>query len=129
MPELRFAENDPDRHAFAKHFSACLDNTEKDTVCSFSNRRGDALLVSPLSLTNVDDSIYSHLALFVRKAPKSQVAEFRRLSAFQYLEVIKQKYDQLGVDAKTWFSTHGMGVSWLHFRLDSRPKYYSYRPF
>ena len=28
-----------------------------------------------------------------------------------------------------WFSTSGSGVAWLHFRLDSRPKYYTYKPF
>ena len=28
-----------------------------------------------------------------------------------------------------WMSTSGAGVSWLHIRLDSRPKYYQYRPF
>ena len=28
-----------------------------------------------------------------------------------------------------WLSTSGMGVAWLHFRLDQRPKYYTYRAF
>ena len=26
----------------------------------------------------------------------------------------------------TWLSTAGMGVAWLHVRLDERPKYYGY---
>jgi hypothetical protein len=25
-----------------------------------------------------------------------------------------------------WLSTAGMGVAWLHVRLDSRPKYYGF---
>lgn len=28
-----------------------------------------------------------------------------------------------------WLITAGMGVFWLHLRLDSRPKYYSHRPY
>jgi hypothetical protein len=28
-----------------------------------------------------------------------------------------------------WLSTAGMGVSWLHLRLDSRPKYYRHRSY
>jgi hypothetical protein len=28
-----------------------------------------------------------------------------------------------------WLSTAGAGVSWLHVRLDDRPKYYGYRPY
>ena len=29
----------------------------------------------------------------------------------------------------TWLSTSGLGVYWLHVRLDSYPKYYTYRPY
>jgi NADH:ubiquinone oxidoreductase subunit len=28
-----------------------------------------------------------------------------------------------------WLSTAGMGVAWLHVRLDDRPKYYGYSPY
>ena len=28
-----------------------------------------------------------------------------------------------------WLSTAGAGVSWLHVRLDDRPKYYGYVPY
>jgi hypothetical protein len=28
-----------------------------------------------------------------------------------------------------WVSTAGLGVHWLHVRLDDRPKYYRHRPF
>ena len=29
----------------------------------------------------------------------------------------------------TWLSTAGMGVSWLHVRLDSQPKYYGFAAY
>ena len=28
-----------------------------------------------------------------------------------------------------WLSTNGLGVAWLHARIDARPKYYSHRPY
>ena len=28
-----------------------------------------------------------------------------------------------------WVSTAGLGVSWLHVRIDTRPKYYRYQPY
>ncbi len=28
-----------------------------------------------------------------------------------------------------WLSTAGAGVSWLHVRLDTRPKYYHHGPY
>ena len=30
---------------------------------------------------------------------------------------------------KVWLSTSGLGVYWLHVRLDSRPKYYQFKEF
>lgn len=32
-------------------------------------------------------------------------------------------------DKPTWISTAGLGVPWLHVRLDERPKYYRYEPY
>lgn len=32
-------------------------------------------------------------------------------------------------DYPIWLSTSGLGVYWLHMRLDRRPKYYTYEPF
>jgi hypothetical protein len=28
-----------------------------------------------------------------------------------------------------WLSTNGDGVSWLHVRIDERPKYYTHGPY
>lgn len=135
----RFAENNPDRYSFAEHFDACRKKerrawfaprkkSEEDVVCSFANLGGDALLVAPLPTKNADDSHYSHLAIFSREAPRGQVAAFWRLGARRYLERLRRNHER-DPNVRTWFSTNGMGVSWLHLRLDGRPKYYSYGPF
>ncbi len=31
--------------------------------------------------------------------------------------------------APRWLNTSGLGVPWLHVRIDSRPKYITYRPY
>jgi hypothetical protein len=36
--------------------------------------------------------------------------------------------EQLG-EQPLWLSTAGTGIFWLHVRLDSRPKYYTYQPY
>lgn len=123
----RFAEGSPDRNAFEEHFSKCKSDNmnagNAPTVCSFENLGGDARLVSPLPQHGISDTNYSHLAIFVRNAPKSQIAFFWALAAAQYLNELEKSA------GKRWFSTNGMGVAWLHLRLDTRPKYYSYEPF
>ena len=122
----RFAEGDPDRRAFREHFDRCREDA---LVCAFGNLGGDARLVAPLPREDASDADRSHLAAFARRAPEDQVAEFWRTGARQFLDLAEQKHGDAGADAMTWFSTNGMGVAWLHLRLDSRPKYYSYQPF
>ena len=102
-----------DRAAFAEHFSP------KWPVVTFGNLGGDAVLVVPCPVAG--DEAYGHLAAFARLAPAAQVdmlwgvvgtATARRVSAIP-----------------VWLSTAGAGVSWLHVRLDDRPKYYGYGPY
>ncbi|MEK6236280.1 MAG: hypothetical protein N2C14_16360 [Planctomycetales bacterium] len=102
-----------DPKAFAGHF------TKKDSAATFANLGRDAVMVAPCPVA--DQSIYGHLASFVRQAPDAQVHRF-------WQAVSQAMRDRLG-EAPVWLSTAGMGVSWLHVRLDSRPKYYGYSPF
>ena len=120
-PQLvRFAESHPDEAAFAEHFGSC---SREQTVCAFDNLGGDARLVAPRkkSIGAKDGKVYSHLASFVRGATEYQIANLWELAASEYLRAVQSE--------KTWFSTNGMGVAWLHVRLDSYPKYYQYAPF
>lgn len=99
------------REAFAEHFT-----NEPDDVVVFSNLSGDATLIVP-NPTSTDDC-YGHLAAFVRHAPHQQ-----RLALWKAVgEALAKRVSKKTV----WLSTAGAGVSWLHVRLDSRPKYYGY---
>jgi len=102
-----------DSKPFQKHFNG------PDWVVAFSNLSGDAYLVAPVP--RVCSQVYTHLASFVKGAPEKQVAEFWSVVAVEALGRLS--------DEPFWLSTAGLGVSWLHLRLDSRPKYYRYEPY
>ena len=105
----------PDPAPFTSHFLS----RPSETVLTFPNLGGDAILVVPAPLT--DRACYTHLAQFLRNAPKSQVDAFWRAAGLAMQSRVS--------DAPIWLSTAGMGVSWLHLRLDSRPKYYRHEPY
>jgi hypothetical protein len=100
--------------AFEAHFR----NTKDDAV-TFPNLGHDATLIAPCP---ADDSAdYSHLAAFSRSAPAAQQHDLWRRVGMAMQQQISNR--------PVWLSTSGLGVYWLHVRLDSHPKYYSYRPY
>lgn len=100
------------RRAFANYFTA-------DSVVDFPNLGGDAHLVAPCPQNSADD--FAHLAMFSRSAPLAQQHQF-------WQRVGTAVSNQVG-ERPLWVSTSGLGVYWLHVRLDSRPKYYTFRPY
>ncbi len=105
--------------ADASPFEAHFARQSGRNVVTFSNLGGDALLIVPRPVGARD--AYPHLATFVRSAPGDQVRELWRRTA-------KAVFDALSPTPR-WLSTAGLGVSWLHLRLDTRPKYYSHGPY
>ena len=100
-------------------FTSELVRAPQQDVLTFPNLGGDAVLVVPAP--RGPKEAYAHLASFVRLAPPDQVdATFVALA-----HAIESR---LG-DAPLWVSTAGLGVAWLHLRLDSRPKYYRHAPY
>ena len=106
----------PDPHSFAAHFDAADAGVE---VVAFANLGGDAFLVAPTP--RAEPATYTHLAAFARGAPATQQHAFWHRIGAQMTERLS--------DRPLWLSTNGLGVAWLHARLDSRPKYYTYRPY
>ncbi|MDX1498854.1 MAG: hypothetical protein R3176_03090, partial [Woeseiaceae bacterium] len=105
----------PDPRPFADQFRKCPERS----VIAFPNLGGDALLVVPAPRGPL--TAYPHLARFLRDAPRDQVRALWQTAA-------QTVYDTLG-DTPRWLSTSGLGVTWLHLRLDTRPKYYQYAPY
>jgi hypothetical protein len=106
---------EPDADAFDEHFRAQPDGD----VLAFANLGGDAIMVVPRPLGPL--TAYGHLAAFVRGAPEAQRAELWRIVGDAMARRVGSK--------PVWLSTAGAGVSWLHVRLDDRPKYYGFAPY
>lgn len=111
------ARTTADPRDFAEHFAKHADAR----VIDFPNLGGDARLVVPCPAEG-SDTDYAHLLSFLRSAGKTQLNAFwRRLG-----ETVTERRQAADT---VWISTAGMGVYWLHVRLDSRPKYYEHRPY
>lgn len=112
-------------------------------VTAFENLGRDAVLVVPQCAVRhptssapvgapstscdgwrADGAPYAHVAEFMRGAPRAQVHELLRVVGREVEKRVAENGGRL-----VWVSTSGLGVSWLHVRLDSRPKYYSYAPY
>lgn len=108
-PGLASSKADPT--AFDEHLSRAPVGADAVT---FDNLGDDAKLVVPTR--KAAPPVYTHLASFLRAAPNDQRHGLLRA-------VGEAMAGRLG-DAPVWLSTAGMGVPWLHVRLDARPKYY-----
>ncbi len=105
-----------DQQAFVNHFASAPPAT---SVIEFSNLGGDATLVVPCP--RGPPCAYSQLSAFARQAPDDQ--------QHQLWTVVGAALErQLGAQP-VWVSTSGLGVYWLHIRLDSAPKYYTHEPY
>jgi hypothetical protein len=104
----------PDPEAFAEHFSSAVAG-----VAIFPNLGGDAIMVVPCPVA--ESSAYGHLAAFVRFAPEEQQHTLWQSVGEAMVRRVGHK--------PVWLSTAGAGVSWLHVRLDDRPKYYGFAPY
>jgi hypothetical protein len=107
------AQYPPDPSPFAEFF------TPGCSVATFANLGKDALLVAPCP--GAAGSNFAHLATFsATAAPVQQSALWQAVAAAME--------ERIGT-SPTWLSTAGLGVFWLHVRLDSRPKYYRHAPY
>jgi hypothetical protein len=106
----------PDADAFAAQFK-----TAGNVVATFPNLGGDAVLVAPEQIAGA--ASYAHLAAFVRTTPQAQQQQlFQALG--DAIDGFSREYNR-----QIWISTSGLGIAWLHIRLDTVPKYYQHWPY
>lgn len=102
-----------------RRFDAHLSAARNEPVIAFDNLGGKSRLVVPTPGEVGAEGV--HLMRFLRSAPATQIDAFWRTVAEESLVWIATR--------PLWLSTSGLGVAWLHMRLDPRPKYYTYQPF
>lgn len=112
----RLAKVKPNPSAFKHHFEASAKN---ESVIAFENLGKDALLVVPCPQES--PQIYPHLIKFLRESSSTQCHEFFRK--------LGEEVEKRLSDRPLWINTSGLGVYWLHARLDSYPKYYTFSPY
>jgi len=113
-PGLGRAPADPG--AFRSQFAAAPADRG---VIHFPNLGRDATLVVPTPVG--DRTCYPHLAQFLRSAPAGQIDQFWQTVGETMRTGLSRR--------PTWLSTAGLGVPWLHLRLDTQPKYYRHAPY
>ena len=92
-------------------------------VATFPNLRGDAMLVAPVQQAGIEEATYAHLKTFLQHAPANQ-----QRALFAAIGEAMQMHAKRS-EEPVWLSTSGLGVAWLHVRLDVRPKYYTHGPY
>jgi len=111
-----------DQSAFASQLGP-VGSLARDPVGSFANLGGDARLVVPAPWPGTPAAAYAHLVRFCRLAGTEQTGALWREVSAQLTAWWSSR------PAPVWLSTSGLGVAWLHVRLDSRPKYYTHAPY
>ncbi len=105
-----------DRFTFRSYFTS---SERQAGIVAFDNLGKDAILITASPEGEMDT--FNHLARFTRSATDTQNDVMWRV-------VGEQMAQRIGA-APVWLNTAGDGVSWVHIRLDDRPKYYRYMPY
>ncbi len=102
--------------AFQSYFESA---SVGDGIVAFSNLGKDAFLVVPCPRAPL--AVYPQLGAFVLGAPAAQQHALWRVVGSAIAERLCER--------PIWLNTSGLGVYWVHLRLDSQPKYYTFRPY
>ncbi len=108
----------PDLVSFRQYFQ-----TATQEIVTFTNLGQDALLIAPCPIPSTSN--YAYLASFVSNAPKTQQHLLWQTVGRNLAEKLNSTTD----NSPVWLNTSGLGVHWLHIRLDSIPKYYQFQPY
>ena len=113
--------------SFNEYFTKDL----SDDAVSFPSLGKDAKLVVPTPTksgnwinNNKERFDYKNISQFTKNAPLKKQYNF-------WQEVANELEKSLDNSENTpkWLSTHGLGIHYLHVRIDSRPKYYSWSEY
>ncbi|RHZ36563.1 DUF6940 family protein [endosymbiont GvMRE of Glomus versiforme] len=107
----------PNHSPFQKHIN--------DKKNSFTSNSGNILIIPlPEKNENNEELDYKNLTSFIQNVPDTS----EQKQTF-WQEVAHQLEANLESNNPRWLSTHGLGISWLHVRIDKQPIYYSWNEY
>lgn len=82
----------------------------------------------------IDNHAAGHLGAFLRHAPLELIHTLFRavgVAMMQRLQTLEKDgfHGHRKEHKKIWLSTSGLGVPWVHIRIDASPKYYTWEPY
>lgn len=104
------------RDTFSQYFE------KEKLIVSFDNLKKNAVLIAPCP-NKLYNKGYMHLGEFIRNAPVAQWDTLWMIVGQKLQAHVEQS------QRPVWLSTSGLGVHWLHIRLDQYPKYYTHQPY
>jgi len=106
-----------DYSAFKEH----LNKAKKQFFCSFPSLKKDIKLIVPIPCENENNELldYKNISEFAKNAPFDQFVEL-------WSEAARVLEEELEDDKIIGLSTHGLGVYYLHVRIDINPTHYDY---
>jgi hypothetical protein len=110
--------------SFADH----IDRNRDKYACSFPNLGRDSILIVPTPQFCKEGQKkylldYKNISQFTKNAPKEQQYKFWQEVGNKMKESLNEN------EAPKWLSTHGLGVYYLHVRIDKFPKYYHWEEY
>lgn len=115
-----FIESDELNSIQIQDYTPFIEQIKKSTnryVTSFYNISGDTLLIIPMPQYNKN---FITIKDFIDTASIEQQIEFWKFVSYEL-----EKF--LQINNQVYVSTHGLGVSYFHLRLCTKPKYYHTR--
>ena len=105
-------------------FEKNIKKSKNKNVISFYNLSKTSLLIVPYPKKNKDKTYknYKTLKNFIDNSSEEQQIKFWKKVASGIKRMLKK-------NDKIWVSTHGLGVPYLHIRIDTVPKYYITKKF
>ena len=109
---------EPSIEKFSEHLKDCKSDSKGSISFPNPNKTSRLIIPCPQCLNK-----FGHLGHFIKYSDDETWSKLWKKVAEELEKQIKPP--SKGV----WLSTHGLGVPWLHIRIDTTPKYYKTESF
>ena len=100
-------------------YSEFIKKSKNNYVTSFYNLGGDSILIIPIPKKG---KTFTTIKDFIDNASITQQKNFWKYTTLTIKNILKKRN-------YIYVSTHGLGISYFHLRLDTKPKYYQTKKF